>query len=195
MIKLFRYIFTFSFFCLAYVGAAASAVRPSSLDAKTTAIDLSDLGFSTDDTKINPAEQKVFEKRSNMLQAHQILGLVTLGLMSATYLTASEHQSASMAHQILGYTTAAAYAATAYYALNAPEVEGITATGWNMRIHRALVFVHLPGMILTPIAGYLANRAYKNGKKPTGLASYKGAIASATYFSFAAAALSVTINF
>lgn len=132
-----------------------------------------------------------------MLQTHQILGLVTLGLMTATYFTAREGQQATKLHQYLGYTTAASYATTAYFSLMAPEPEetGFSEKGWSMRIHKALVFVHLPGMILTPIAGYLANRSYKKGQEPTGLGKYKGTIANVTYFSFAAAALSVVINF
>lgn len=175
--------------------AATKAKASVSPVSKASELNLNDLGFGKDEFKIDPEQQKIFEKRSNMLQTHQILGLVTLGLMTATYFTSRGGQEATAAHQILGYTTAASYFTTAYFALNAPETEGITETGWNMKFHRAMVFIHFPGMILTPIAGYLANKAYKNGKKPTGLASYKGAIASATYFSFAAAALSVTINF
>jgi hypothetical protein len=95
----------------------------------------------------------------------------------------------------LAGATVASYATTAYFALNAPEVEGMKETGWNMKIHKALLFVHMPGMILTPIAGIMAHNARKAGKEPTGLGKYKGAIANITYFSFAAAALSVTINF
>lgn len=157
---------------------------------------LEDLGITPEQQKADMERQDTLNTRSSMLQTHQVLGLVTLGLMTATYFTAREHQEASRLHQVLGYTTAASYLTTAYFSLMAPEVEeGFSAAGWSMKIHKALLFVHLPGMILTPIAGYLSSLAYRHGKEPTGLAKYKSTLANVTYFSFAAAALSVTINF
>lgn len=159
-------------------------------------LNLDDLGITPQQQSGNQANQEILNQRSSMLQTHQILGLVTLGLMTATFFTSREEQKATDLHEYLGYASAASYAATAYYSLTAPELEeGLSEKGWSMKIHKALVFVHLPGMILTPIAGYLANKSYKDGKKPTGLGKYKVELANATYFSFAAAALSVTVNF
>lgn len=158
-------------------------------------LSVDDLGFSKETTAGDAEKQKLYGQRTSMLQTHQILALVTLGTMTGAYFTSREGRPARTLHQVFGYSSAALYAATAYFSLAAPEPEGFSEKGWGMKIHRALVFVHLPGMILTPIAGYLANRDLKAGKKPTGLGEYKSAIASTTYFAFAAAALSVSLNF
>jgi hypothetical protein len=195
-------------FCVLLVCSAGLIPHPSALAAKASAektaaappaselsLQLDDLGFQDSEIKANAQEHATYERRTSMLQTHQILGLVTLGLMTGTMLTAREHQPARRVHQILGYSSAISYAATAYFSLAAPQPQGFSETGWSMKIHRALLFVHLPGMILTPIAGYLANKAYKENREPRGLAKFKGSIASATYFSFAAAAVSVTIDF
>jgi cytochrome b561 len=204
VVTLLKHLFVFLiFFVFSTIVEAKEKKKPSEapvksevLQQKSTTLDLKDLGLPESAQQGNQANQELLNKRSSMLQIHQILGLVTLGLMTATYFTAREEQEATELHEILGYSTAASYAATAYFSLTAPELEeGLSEKGWGMKIHKTLMFVHLPGMILTPIAGYLANKAYKEGKKPSGLAEYKATIANVTYFSFATAALSVTFNF
>jgi hypothetical protein len=178
----------------AYAANNSSADKVEAVPAATE-LNLGDLGFAPTDTTGDKIQQDLLNKRSSMLHTHQILGLVTLGLMTGALLTAPDHAAPSVLHQGFGYASAASYAATAYYAIAAPEGTGFSEAGWNMKLHRSLVFIHLPGMILTPIAGYLAAKARKDGKEPTGLAKFKGALASTTYVAMATAALCVTINF
>ncbi|MEO5667919.1 MAG: hypothetical protein ABIR96_07670 [Bdellovibrionota bacterium] len=168
---------------------AAESVPPASQ------LNLSDLGFSEKDMMADHAQQDLLNERSSMLHTHQILALTTLALMTGAFLTSPNHAPPSVIHQAFGYTSVATYAAAAYFAIAAPEQEGFSEAGWNMKLHRSLVFIHFPGMILTPIAGYLAAKARRAGREPTGIAKYKGAIATTTYFAMATAALSVTINF
>lgn len=167
-------------------------------------LSLDNLGFSPEQLKANEVNQTILTARTHKLQIHQVLGLVTLGLMGATVLTAPDDAPASDLHVGLGIATAASYAATAYYSLSAPEAPSATGKGWNIRIHKALMFVHLPGMILTPIAGFAANQQLKhstattNGERQhqlTGLARYKGELASLTFLSYAAAAISISFDF
>jgi hypothetical protein len=158
-------------------------------------LNINDLGFDTQTTQADPNEALVLNKRSKQLHIHQIMGLVTLGLMTATLFTAPDTAPSDDLHKTLGLTTAASYAATAYLSLTAPEPKYESEKGLGMKIHKALLFVHLPGMILTPIAGLMANRQAEKGEKLHGLAKYKKDLAYVTYGSFAAAAISVTFNF
>jgi hypothetical protein len=156
---------------------------------------IEDLGFEKSETTADPAEAEVLRKRSGQLKTHQIMGLVTLGLMTATLFTGPENAPADDTHKILGLATAASYATTAYLSLSAPEPKVEAHKGLGMKIHRALVWVHLPGMILTPLAGLQANHQAHKGEKLSGLAQYKKDLAYVTYGAFATAALSVTFNF
>ncbi|MCB0366806.1 MAG: hypothetical protein H6624_05470 [Bdellovibrionaceae bacterium] len=162
---------------------------------KKSDLDLESLGFETHEIKGDPKAQAMLNERSSSLQLHQWFGFGTLGLLLATLSTAPEGEKASSAHETLGYLTAASYAGTAYLALTAPEPPNMERKGWNIRLHRALVWIHLPGMILTPIAGAMANGDLKKGKKPTGLGKYKAEIAGTTAASLGLAALMMTIDF
>jgi hypothetical protein len=64
-----------------------------------------------------------------------------------------------------------------------------------MKIHRAMLFIHLPGMILTPIAGLTADKDLRNNREPSGLGANKKDLALLTYAAFTTAFLSVTFNF
>ncbi len=63
------------------------AVSPDILKTKKHPMDLSvkDLGFSGDEAKGNPQYQKDLETRSDMLQIHQTLGLITAVPMTAEF--------------------------------------------------------------------------------------------------------------
>lgn len=153
------------------------------------------LGFDQNQVAPNPKEQKVLEKRAHKLQLHQKLGLVTLALAAATAATAEEGTEAPESHEILGLTTGAFYFTTAYLSLTAPEPKEEHKEGWNMKVHKAMAFIHFPAMVLLPFAGFQASHAYRDGKKPSGLGKYKKDLAGAALGSMAVAALAVTIDF
>ena len=86
------------------------------------------------------------------------------------------------------------YFTTAYYAIRAPTVPG-TKTRGPILVHKALAWIHGPGMILTPILGALAYRQRNRGERVHGIASAHGAVAAVTGIAYGAAILSVSIKF
>lgn len=159
-------------------------------------ISLDDLGFEEQDKVANTELSENLKVRASKLQTHQKLGLVTLGLIAATVLTAPEGKRASDAHKILGYATAASYGLTAYYSLSAPELElNQERKKWNTTIHKTMAWIHLPLMILTPLAGYLADKSYREGKSPSGLGKMKGGLAGGLVASLSIASLAMVFDF
>ena len=163
------------------------------------ALSLSNLGFAPSQTQGNAQEQARLNKRSHMLQMHQRLGLITLVPLIATVVSggfAGGHSTSSADrdfHAALGSTTAGLYFATAYYAIFAPKIPG-TKTEGAIKWHKALAWVHGPGMILTPILGAMAFDQKSKGEKVHGIAQAHGAVAIVTAAAYGAAILSVSIN-
>src|SRR6202007_3394842 len=93
-------------------------------------------------------------------------------------------------HLVLGAVSGDLYFTTAYFAIRAPCVKG-TQTRGPIRVHKALVWIHGPGMILTPILGALAYEQKNKGEHVHGLASAHGSVAIVTAGAFGAALLSV----
>jgi hypothetical protein len=161
---------------------------------------LSDLGFPNSETQSNPELQARLNKRSHMLKTHQKLGLITTAPMLATIITgfgAGGKQTSSSSrdlHVALGSTTAVMYFTTAYFAIAAPKVPG-TETRGQIRWHKALAWVHGPGMILTPILGAMAFDQKSKGEKIHGAASFHGPVAIITGAAYGAALLSVSVKF
>jgi hypothetical protein len=182
---------------------AASTVNASLQSA--TAPSLKDLGFAPTDVQGTAKDQARLDRRSHMLQIHQRLGLITLAPLVATLVTGSgakgsrNSTAASSAtsrelHAALGATTAGLYLTTASFAIFAPKVPG-TKTRGPILVHKALAFIHGPGMILTPILGAIAYDQRSKGEKVHGIASAHGAVAVITGVAYGAAILSVTIKF
>jgi hypothetical protein len=161
---------------------------------------LGDLGFPPAQTQPNPQEQARLDKRSHMLKMHQRFGLITLAPLIATIATSSlaggRHSTAlgRDVHAGLGSVTADMYFMTAYYALRAPTIPGTTTRG-PIRLHKALAWIHGPGMILTPILGAMALDQESKGEKVHGIAMAHSAVATATYAAFGLAIVSVSIKF
>ena len=164
---------------------------------------LEDLGFSANEIKGSAERQALLDKRSHMLQIHQKLGLVTAGAMVATLFVASgakRHHglpgsaSGRELHAALGGTTGGLYIATAYYAIRAPKVEGMEVRG-PIRLHKALAYIHGPGMVLTTILGIMAYNQLSNGERVHGIAKAHGPVALITTAAYGAAILSVSIKF
>ena len=175
---------------LALQTASANAVTPS----------LGDLGFTPDQMKGSPQDQARLDRRSHMLRTHQRLGLITLAPLVATLVTSSgaagRHGTASgrELHAALGGVTAGLYLTTASFAIFAPKVPGTTVRG-PIRLHRALAWIHGPGMILTPILGAIAYGQLNRGEKVHGVASMHSAVAAVTGMAYGLAILSVSIKF
>ena len=185
---------------------AASTVHVSLQSAApATAPSLKDLGFTPTDVQGTAKDQARLDRRSHMLQVHQRLGLITLAPLVATLVTsggakgdrnstASSSATGRELHAALGATTAGLYLTTASFAIFAPKVPG-TKTRGPILVHKALAFIHGPGMILTPILGAMAYDQRSKGEKVHGIASAHGAVAAITGIAYGAAILSVTIKF
>jgi carboxypeptidase family protein len=187
-------------FTLAPVANSIGGNLPNAPSATQTSPSLSDLGFPPEQTQSNAKEQALLDKRTHMLKIHQKLGLITAAPLLATLVTsmgAGGHNTSSTdrtVHMILGAVTSDLYFTSAYFAIRAPRVPGTTTRG-PIRLHKALAWVHGPGMILTPILGALAYDQKSNGEKVHGIASAHGPVAAITAAAFGAALLSVSVKF
>src|ERR1039457_2173505 len=180
--------------------AAPAETLPSAPSASKTAPSLEDLGFSKTETQANAAQQALLDKRTHMLKMHQRFGLITTVPLLATLITSVNAGGKSTGttdrnvHLVLGAVTGDLYGITAYYAIRAPRIAG-TETKGPIKLHKALAWVHGPGMILTPILGAMAYSQKSNGEKVHGIASAHGPVAIVTAAAFGAALLSVSVKF
>jgi hypothetical protein len=162
-------------------------------------LSLGDLGFSPSQTQGNAVDQARLDKRSHMLKIHQRLGLIdTVPLIATVILGAgaggkSTSSTDRYAHLALGSVTGDLYFMSAYYAIRAPRIPG-TETRGPIRLHKALAWIHGPGMILTPILGAIAFNQKSNGEKVHGIASAHGAVAVVTAAAYGASILSVSFK-
>jgi len=166
---------------------------------------LSDLGFTQQQTQANAQLQATLEKRTEMLKIHQRLGLITAIPMAAAVITGpmakakgkngqtiTEPTTANLDfHAALGGATTALYFTTAYYAIRAPRVPGTHKHG-AIRVHEALAFIHGPGMMLTPVLGYMAYKQENSGEKVHGIASAHGTVAYVTAAAYGASIVAVS---
>lgn len=139
-----------------------------------------------------------------MLKIHQRLGLLTLIPMAGALLSSggagADHHGATTTggnttgrdiHAALGAATVGMYGATAFYAIRAPKVSEGPSRG-GIKIHKYLIFVHAPGMVLTPILGAMAFNQLNKGEKVHGIASAHAAVAWTTVLSYSAAMVAVS---
>jgi hypothetical protein len=163
-------------------------------------LSLGDLGFSQSDIKGSAQDQARLDKRSHMLRVHQRLGLIAAAPLFASVVTgtfAGGNKTSSAdryTHLALGSAAGDLYFMSAYYAIRAPRIPG-TETRGPIRLHKALAWIHGPGMILTPILGAIAYDQKSRGEKVHGIASAHGVVAIATAAAYGAAILSVSIKF
>lgn len=155
---------------------------------------LTDLGV---DAKTEVPEfqlsQKEMKERHSKLKTHEVLGLTTLGLMTATLLTGNSALD-SNTHMYLGFATGALYFTTAYYSLTAPKPEGMKDKG-KVKWHKALAWIHLPAMLITPYLGYLYKKHEDEGKKHSSLEKQHTTFAGILVGSFALSATLMVIEF
>lgn len=168
--------------------------------ASPQAPSVGDLGFPVAQTQPNPAEQARLDKRSHMLKMHQRLGLITAVPLVATVIAGgfaggrSTDSTTRDLHAGLGSLTAGLYLTTAYYSIFAPRIPG-TRTRGPIRLHKALAWIHGPGMILTPVLGAMAFDQKSRGEKVHGIASAHGAVAVVTAAAYGLAIVSVSVKF
>jgi len=185
------------------VGTPTSApanTLPNAPSSSKTEPSLEDLGFSKTETQSNAAQQALLDKRTHMLKMHQRMGLITTVPLLATLITSvnaggkNTSTTSRDLHVALGALTGDLYGITAYYAIRAPKIPG-TETRGPIRLHKALAWIHGPGMILTPILGAMAFQQKNNGEKVHGIAAAHGPVAIVTAGAFGAALLSVSMKF
>lgn len=163
-------------------------------------LSLRDLGFTPSQTQGSAQDQARLDKRSHMLKIHQRLGLIAAGPMIATVIAGAGAGGKSTstpdrwAHMALGSATADLYFTSAYFAIRAPKIPG-TQTRGQIRFHKALAWIHGPGMVLTPILGAMAFDQKSKGEKVHGIASAHGPVAIVTAAAYGAAILSVSVRF
>jgi len=173
---------------------------PNAPSSSTNPPSLEDLGLSPEQTQGNPREQALLDKRTHMLKIHQRMGLITTIPLIAAVATSlnARGKSTSTAsrdlHTALGGLTGDLYFITAYYAIRAPRVPGAQTRG-PIRFHRAMAWIHGPGMIATPILGIMAFDQKNKGEKVHGIAQAHGPVAIVTAGAFGAALLSVSVKF
>ena len=172
-----------------------------SLLTQTTGVEpsLSDLGFPPSAIQGNAQEQARLDKRSHMLKVHQRLGLITTAPLVATVVTGffaggkSTSSTDRNVHMVLGSVTAGLYFTSASFAIFAPKISGAQTYG-PIRVHKALAWIHGPGMIITPILGAMAYQQRSNGEKVHGIASAHSAAGIVTAAAYGAAILSVSVK-
>lgn len=163
-------------------------------------LSLGDLGFTPSQTQGSAQDQARLDKRSHMLKIHQRIGLIDTAPLIATVILGAgaggkkTSTSDRWAHMALGSVTGDLYFISAYYAICAPKISGTQPRG-QIRWHKALAWIHGPGMILTPILGAIAFDQKSNGEKVHGIAKAHGPVAIVTAAAYGAAILSISIKF
>ena len=173
---------------------------PNAPSSNTTAPSLEDLGLTPQQTQGSAQDQARLDKRTHMLKIHQRLGLITIAPLVATFITSANAGGRNTTntdrtvHMVLGAVSGDLYFMTAYYAIRAPRIPG-TETRGPIRLHKAMAWIHGPGMILTPILGAIAYNQKNSGEKVHGIASAHGPVAIVTGAAFGIAVMSVSLKF
>jgi hypothetical protein len=162
---------------------------------------LGDLGLSPSQTKPDPDLQARLDRHTRMLRIHQRLGIITLAPLAGACISSAfappelkkgkDNATGRDIHVGLGAASVTMYAFTASYAIRAPRVSDEPARG-GIKVHKYLIWVHAPGMILTPILGAMAYDQANNGEKVHGIASAHAAVAWTTVAAYGAAIVAVS---
>jgi len=185
-----------------------ASTHPSSLpDAPTpqapqqkpadSAPSLADLGLTN---KADPDLQARLDRRSHMLKVHQQLGLYTTVPILAACISGAGavpdrnsygNTTSRDVHVGIAALAIGMYAGTALYAIRAPRISKEPVRG-GIKIHKYLIWIHAPGMILTPILGTMAFNDIASGHKPTGIAQYHQEVALTTAIAYGASIIAVS---
>ena len=99
--------------------------------------------------------------RHKMLQAHQKLGLLTLGMMSYQYYVGNQivntgsYEDRNL-HRKLGYSTFGVYMTAAGFSVLSPPALKYNKGVSSIKLHRYLSYIHFTGMLCMPYLGYLS---------------------------------------
>lgn len=158
-------------------------------------ISLSELGMPADSnvTEMSPKFEAEMKERREKLGTHQVLGLTTWGMMTATMLTGGSALDSNL-HMYLGMTTGALYLASAYYSLTAPKPSQIKDKA-RMKWHKGLAWVHFPLMLLVPYLGYQYKKHEDHNQKHGSLEKQHSALAGVLYGTFTISAALMVIEF
>jgi hypothetical protein len=96
--------------------------------------------------------------RHKMLQTHQKLGLLTLGIMGyQVYLGSNMNSQSDMTlHRKLGYSTFGVYMTAAGLSVLSPPALKYNKGVSSIKLHRYLSYIHFAGMLCMPYLGYLS---------------------------------------
>lgn len=158
-----------------------------------TGIEMKDLGFAEAEMKASPELQKTLDDRRYYLKQHQVWGLVSVGAMTAALLSGGEGELPPE-HPFIAGLAVASYAMSAYSAYMAPDLPYGKISG-GTAWHRRLIWIHLPGMVLTPILGYMAAKKIDRDEKLKSPEKYHRDVATVTTVALALSLLSVSIEF
>jgi hypothetical protein len=176
------------------------AQLPNAPSSSKTEPSLEDLGFSASQTQADAQRQALLDKRTHMLKVHQRLGLIAAIPITASVITSlnaggkDTSKASRDLHAALGGLAGDLYFMSAYYAIRAPRIPG-TPTRGPIRFHKAMAWIHGPGMIATPILGIIAFDQKSKGEKVHGLGAAHLPVAIVTAGAFGAALLSVSVKF
>ncbi len=173
---------------------------PNSTTASSSAPSLGDLGISPTQVHGDDRTQALLDKRTHMLKVHTRLGLITAVPILAACISGA---GATPDRGTYGSTTSrdvhvgiaglavGMYGLTAYYAAAAPRIGHEPARG-GIKLHKYLIYVHAPGMVLTPILGAMAFNQINSGQHVHGIASAHQAVAVTTALAYGASILAVS---
>ena len=96
--------------------------------------------------------------RHKMLQTHQKLGLLTLGMMGYQVYLGSNMNSRNdkVLHRKLGYSTFGVYMTAAGFSVLSPPALKYNKGVSSIKLHRYLSYIHFAGMLCMPYLGYLS---------------------------------------
>ncbi len=152
-----------------------------------------ELGFSLQEAQPSPELQQRLEERRFYLKQHQVWGLIATGAMGLALLSGGEG-NLPPEHAYFAGLAAVSYGASAYTAWMAPTVDGMKVSGGSAW-HRRLSWIHVPGMILTPLLGYMAAQKLNKDEKLQGLEKYHKDVAGVTAVALALSVLTVSFEF
>jgi hypothetical protein len=177
-----------------------NAAPPAGSSSQGSGLSLGDLGITPEQTRGNEEQQERLDRHTHMLKLHQRWGLLTTIPVAAACISSigapPEHgnygnTTSRDVHVGIGGLAVVMYAITASYAIRAPKVSDEPARG-GIKLHKYLIYIHAPGMILTPILGAMAFNQINSGQQVHGIASAHSAVAVATAISYGAAILAVS---
>ncbi len=181
-----------------FAGEKGGAKKPGQPDRSTSGLSVEDLGFADTEIKSDPQYQKDLLARSDMLQIHQTLGLITAVPLTAEFVlgivmagNVNNGSTDTGLHAVLGISTVALYSTTALFAILAPKPKGLKPSG-NTEAHVDLAWVHAPLMVAVPIVGGILNNRVQNHEPVGDLATIHGILAVTLLASYLVSAAVMT---